>query len=77
MLCRPIASTGGPVAATLGGMTPEQRIWVVFGGLFVVSVALIGSIRLPSSALTPILMGLVLLGVGIALYVDRQGRRRH
>lgn len=58
-------------------MTPQQRIWFVLGGLFVVSMLLLGSITLPGSTTSSFLTVIVAISVGIAIYYDRQGRQHH
>ncbi|MEO7422323.1 MAG: hypothetical protein ABIU87_08005 [Ornithinibacter sp.] len=58
-------------------MTPQQKLWVLFGGLSVVCLVLLGSITLPNTATSPILTLIVLVAAGIAIHHDRQGRQHH
>ncbi len=58
-------------------MSSQHQLWAVLGGLFVISVALIGSLTAPSAATKPAVTLLVLAGVGIAIHDDRQGRPHH
>ena len=58
-------------------MTPQQKLWVLFGGLSVVCLLLLGSISLPNGLTSPILTLIVLVAAGIAIHHDRQGRQHH